>query len=304
MKKGLFVAGSAMLFLLNACTEIGPAIDLTPKNTDTSFKERAFDTTYTEAAPTPQAKKILIEEYTGVQCPNCPAGTTILKNYDAAHPDKIVIVALHSGSLTDKIPNKSKYYFANNDVQNMINNYLGGNVNAKPAASVDRLQQGSGIFMVNKNQWTTVIDQRSTATSPVNLSVTSRYDSAYKKVVVRVKVVYNTQVTKKQNLSVWLLENKIIDAQYDGTITIDAYEHNHVFRDFITPVGIGTSILDSIAVKQPGLVYETQLIYEPKFFTNAALDKWNLDNCHIVAVVHNDEQGDKEVAQVVEVPLK
>ncbi|HRO42547.1 MAG TPA: Omp28-related outer membrane protein [Flavipsychrobacter sp.] len=303
MKKSLLVAGSAFLFFLNACKEIGPAIDFTPQVVDTFFKVRAYDTSYTDAVPTPQNKKMLIEEYTGVQCPNCPAGATILKNYDVANPGKIVIVALHSGSLTDRIPNKSKYYFANDDVQNMVNNYLGGNVNAKPAAAIDRTPQSNGLFIVNKNQWTSAINQRATATSPVNLTVTSRYDTAFKKVVINVKIAYTQQVTKKQNLSLWVLEDKIIDAQYDGTVTIDNYEHNHVFRDFITPV-TGSAILSSVTTKSPGLVYERQLIYTPKFLGNASLDQWNLDNCKIVAVIHNDEQGDKEVAQVMEVNLK
>jgi len=303
MKNAILIAAGSMLFFLNACKEIGPAIDFSTEEVDTLFKERAYDTSYTESVPAPQNKKMLVEEYTGVQCPNCPAGATILKNYDVANPEKIVIVALHSGSLTDPIPNKSKYNFSNDEVQNMINNYLGGNVNAKPAASIDRIPQGNGLFIVNKSQWTTAIAQRSSTTSPVNLTVTSKYDSAFKKVVVKVKVVYTQQVTTKQNISLWVLESNIIDAQYDGTITIDNYEHNHVFRDFITPVS-GSAILSSMSQKAPGLVYERQFIYSPKYLSDASLDKWNLDNCKIVAVVHNDEQGDKSVAQVMEVDLK
>lgn len=298
MKKLILLAVGSLVLFANACKEVGPAIDLTPE-------EIPFDTSYSDATPAPEQKRILVEEYTGVKCPNCPSGTTILKNYASAHPDRIVIVALHSGSLTDPISGKSKYNFSNPEVQNMVNNYLGGNTPPKPAAAIDRIDRGGayGMFAINKNQWTSYLDERLPATSPVNISVTSRYDSALQRVIVRAKVVYTQTVTKKQNISIWVVENKIVDAQYDGTVTIENYEHNHIFRDFITPVGTGARILDS-ATKQPGLVFETQRVYQPKYLVSTTLDKWNLDNCKIVVVVHNDEPGDKQVAQVAEVKLK
>jgi len=297
--KNFLLFGVGLALLIGSCKEIGPAIDLKPKDVND------FDTTYTETVPAPQAKKILIEEYTGVQCPNCPAGAQVLRTYDEAHPDKIVIVALHSGALTNPIPGESKYHFANADVQNMVNNYLGGNTPPKPAVSIDRIDRGAGtgVFIVNKNEWGNAIDQRSSATTPVNISLTSSYDSTLQKVIINVKMVYTQQVSKKQNLSLWVIEDGIVDVQLNESDHIPDYVHNHVFRDFITPVS-GTRILDSITTKTPGLVLERRLVYTPKFLTDVTLDKWNLNNCRIVAVVHNDEQGDKEVSQVAEVNLK
>ncbi len=303
MKKYLLLTGSVCLLLFNACKEIGPAIDFRSDAVDTLFGERAYDTSYSGPVPAAEPKKVLVEEYTGVRCPNCPAGATILKNYANANPGKIVIVALHSGSLTEPISGKSKYNFSNPEVQNLVNNYLGENTPNKPAAAIDRRVIGTGMFVVNRDQWPTYIGQRSALSSPVNLSVTSKYDSAFKKVVVKVKVIYTQTVTQNQHISLWVVEHKIIDAQYDGTELIPSYEHNHVFRDFITPVS-GVRILSGESSKTPGIVYERQFVYEPKFFSDSALDHWNLDNCTIVAVVHNDESGNKEVSQVMEVDLK
>jgi len=300
MKFRLLFGVAASALLLNACKEIGPAIDLHPK--DLSERDTSYFETGTVA---PQPRKVLIEEYTGVQCPNCPAGAQILKNYDEAHPGKIVVVALHSGALTNPIPGESKYNFAVPDVQNFINNYLGGETPPKPAASIDRVDHGSGygFFIVNKNQWTSYIDQRLLVASPVNLTLNSEWDSVLQKVIIKVKIVYTQTVTKKQNLSLWVMESGIVDAQLNETEHIPDYVHNHVFRDFITPLS-GSRILDSVATKTSGLVLERRLVYTPKFLGDSKLDKWNLGNCKIVAVVHNDEQGDKEVAQAAETELK
>lgn len=285
------------MLALHACEEIGPSIDFSIP------QEGEYDTVYNVPVPAPQPKKVLVEDYTGVQCPNCPAAATLLKNYDDAHPDKIVVVGLHSGSLTTPIENESKHDFRNNDVQSMIINYLGGNVSSKPAAAIDRTPLSGTIFSSNINEWTGFIDQRAALSSPVNISLESHYDTATQKVTVKVKITYTQEVTKQQNLSVWVTESNIVDAQINQTQHIPDYVHNHVFRDFITPIS-GASFLMEYATKTPGLVYERQFIYEPKFLKDAALDEWNLDNCTIIAVVHNNEQGDVQVSQVADVHLK
>jgi hypothetical protein len=297
MKKFFLVASSAIILSgINACKEVGPSIDLTPVVVDTSFHERAFDTTYTEAVPAADPKKVLVEEYTGVQCTNCPDGAQILKTYEESHPGRIVIAGLHAGSLTDPVEGESKYDFRNSDVLNMINSYFGENP-PKPAAAIDRVKQEGAYFITTRVAWASYIDQRAATTPPVNIDVTSRYDSAHNKVVIKVKVVYTASVSIKQHLSVWVLEDNLVDVQLYPDHHDPNYVHNHVFRDFITPT-IGASILDTLDTKSPGRVYERTFIYTPKS------SEWNLDNCRIVAFVHNSESADKAVAQVAEVKVK
>jgi hypothetical protein len=297
MKKILLVAGSAIILSgINACKEVGPSIDLTPVVVDTSFHERAFDTTYTEAVPSADPKKVLVEEYTGVQCTNCPDGAEILKTYEESHPTSIVIAGLHAGSLTDPVEGESKYDFRNGDVLNMINSYFGENP-PKPAAAIDRVKQGGEYFITARVAWASYIDQRVALTPPVNIDLSSKYDSAHNKVVIKVKIIYTASVNVKQHLSVWLLEDNLVDVQLYPDHHDPNYVHNHVFRDFITPT-IGASILDTVDTKSPGRVYERTFIYTPK------KAEWNLNNCRIVAFVHNSESGDKAVAQVAEVKVK
>jgi hypothetical protein len=297
MKKIFLAASSAIiLFGINACKEVGPSIDLTPVIVDTSFHERAFDTTYTEAVPGADRKKVLVEEYTGVQCTNCPDAAEVLKNYDINHPNKIVVVGLHGGKLAEPVLNESKYDFRTEEVSNLMNSYFGEKP-PQPAAAIDRIKEGDGYFNNDRLSWASVIDQRSATTSPVNITLNSRYDSAYNKIVIKVKLVYTASVSLKQHLSVWIMEDSLIDVQLFVDHHDPNYVHNHVLRDFITPV-IGASVLDTVSVKEPGRVYERTFIYTPK------KAEWNLDNCKIVAFVHNSESGDKTVAQVAEVKVK
>ena len=87
-----------------------------------------------------------------------------------------------------------------------------------------------------------------------------------------------------------------MDAQDYPNFVDSAYVHNHVFRDFLTP-SIGASILSDLLSKEPGQVYERTFIYKVN-------SSWNINNCRIVAFVHNNEQDDKSVVQVAEADLK
>ena len=67
MKKlPLLALSAAAMFWLSACEEKGPLIN---------FEDGpvASDTTYVAAPETPQTKKLLVEEFTGASCTNCPA---------------------------------------------------------------------------------------------------------------------------------------------------------------------------------------------------------------------------------------
>lgn len=299
MKKYSVLITGGLLFLMNACKEIGPAIDFTPDIVDTSFSERAFDTAYAETPEAPDSKTVLVEEYTGVQCPNCPEGTLILSNYQDAHPGKMIAVALHGGKLAAPINNShgtSRYDFRNQDVMNLMNSYFGG-LPPQPAAAIDRIKMNGEYFNTSRSQWAGIITQEATQPAPVNIDLTSRYDTAYNKVVVKVKVSYTLTVSAKQSLSVWLMEDGIVDMQLNQTAYIPDYIHNHVFRDFLTQTISGSSFLDTVSVKMPGQVYERTFVYTPRS------SQWVLENCKIVAFVHNNEQGDKAVVQAAEADL-
>ena len=44
---------------------------------------------------------ILIEEFTGAKCPNCPAGTQALEAILDKYPDNVVVVGVHSNFLAN-----------------------------------------------------------------------------------------------------------------------------------------------------------------------------------------------------------
>ncbi len=291
MKKNLlFITVSAVV--LFSCTEKIPL----------STSSNAFvakDTNYMAAVETPQDRLVLIEEATGVKCPNCPEGTKVLKDAEKTYPDRLVIVGEHGGNLTSPIAGKSKDTFQLKIVELLLNSYFGGDP-SKPAAAFDRtVLQGGGYFTDSRTLWSTLIAGRITIKPPLNLTVSSVYDASTDAYNITIRGAYTAAVSKKQNLTIMLTQDKIYDAQDSLIYEVEHYEHNHVLREIVSNM-IGDPILTDLTSIEAGRVFEKTLIYK----IPAGKGKWKPENMNVVAFVHNSEQGDKEVQQAAQTKLK
>src|SRR5688572_21847715 len=93
-KISLLIILSAVLISFNSCEEIGPAIDLTEDTT--------ADTTYVVTQiETPQDKNVVLEEFTGARCVNCPQGHVLLDNLENQHGERFIAISNHSEFLAE-----------------------------------------------------------------------------------------------------------------------------------------------------------------------------------------------------------
>ena len=263
-------------------------------------KRDVYDTTYTATVETPQNRNVLIEEFTGASCTNCPAGHDVVKSIIAANPDRIVAIAYHTfngGTIFKPVnkPDKKSLYDFRDSAATSIGTVIFGGLGSIPIAGIDRIAVG-GSRLFNRSQWSSETNTRLTVAAPVNMTLTSSYDATDNKVRIKVKVAYTKAVTTKNAITIGVLESKIKDAQeFSDRIEMD-YEHNHVFRKCLTPFN-GNTVLDSLATKQAGRVYEYNYSFVPDV-------KWTLDNCYIIAFLSNNESDNKEILQAKEVKLK
>lgn len=210
-----------------------------------------------------------------------------------ANDGRVIVIGLHSGSLTSPIDGESKYDFRTQQAKDLMTSFFGEDP-PKPAASIDRIKLNSSYFMA-KGLWQTTISDRLNVASKQNITITSSYNTNTKEAIIKVKVAYTALEELPQKLMVALVESKIIDVQEFPTYNEPNYEHNHVLRDFLTPVS-GSSILDTVT-KSPGRVYERTFIYPVN-------ENWKPENCQIVAFVFNNDGQNIEVAQAAEANLK
>lgn len=267
-----------------ACEEIGPDIDFTPPDLT------LIDTTYVELTPeTPADKVVLLEDFTGVQCVNCPGAHEEITEILGLYPGRVVTVAEHNyfaGPFSDS----NEDYEIPEALE--LDDYLGP-APAWPAGFVDRKDFGTGVlYTLIVSNYKIYVEEQLLETAPCNVYIEPSYDSETRKAKVKVIVKYTTAVAEENHLSIMITENGIIDLQLALTGIDETYEHNHVLRDMFTPAtGVN---LD--AEKIAGRVFEREFVLDIP-------EHWNTSELEITAFVHNFTTENKEVLQAAKVPL-
>ncbi|MEO6833456.1 MAG: Omp28-related outer membrane protein [Chitinophagaceae bacterium] len=296
MKRLLFILFAAAMLI--SCQEKGPIIN---------FGAKPFDTSFMAAPETANPRMVLVEEFTGVTCPNCPLGQQALVTLEAAHPGQLAIMSLEIFGQTQTNPVNENGVKTINDNRTQAGTDLSSGIyganNSIPIAGIDRVPL-SGAMLIGRGSWASQIDTRVNTPSPANISMISSYDASSKKVTLKVHVAYTSSVIVGQKLTVALIESGVIDAQVlpyspnpaDPTVNAN-YVHNHVLRDILTSP-VGDALLGDKSTKVAGQVYERTFVY------TIPPNVLNLDNCQFVAFVANDNAGDKEVVQAAVKNLK
>jgi hypothetical protein len=252
------------------------------------------DTTYiTAAIPAAQTKNVLFEEASGVHCTNCPDGAELLAQLKVDNPNRILSATVYSPFLNEFKPPQTKHDFNTQDAEDLVD-FLGSEP-PKPSSTIDRLLTGNSIipYFFNKEDWPAKVNELLIKTTPLNIDLQSLKDG--ENYVLKSKITFTDTITAELAISVYLIEDGIIDYQLDNGVDVDDYEHNHVLVDILTPLS-GSVFLNDVAQKEKGRVFERSFIYQlPSNVVNKA-------NCHLLCFVHKTG-GIKEVLHVEEVHL-
>lgn len=282
----------AILFFLSACEEIPPLIDFSePPPVDLTCPDKGtleigeFSKTntdfVTEELPEAQCKMVLIEEFSGVRCVNCPAGHEATAEILASHPDEVAAITIHAGFLSTPYDENIEDYVleAGTTLFNLFQTI------AVPAAAVDRVKYEGEDFvsLINRNVWAGKANERLQLEPPMNVYTNFEYNPSIRelRVYVRAHYLQAFDAAEPHLMSVFLSESHIIDEQLipvDGgsSIVQSDYEHNHVLRAVLTPA-LGLS-LD--VEREVGTVVE-------RVFSTTLPDHWVVNDMEIIAFVHD-----------------
>ena len=222
-------------------------------------------------------KVVLLEDYTGMQCVNCPDAAAIIDNIHHTFENNFIAVGLHptSGPYQKPMPNKDGVLvdLSSADADAYYKKY---SVKAFPTAMIDRSEFDGVKLLDNKDKWSSYVFNKAQETTSVNISMTSSYDAATRTVTLATDVAFFEAVAEELYLQLWVIENGIIGPQVTAKGVNWEYEHNHVLRSAINGTW-GQSLGSFFAAKQ-----ELETIT-----TTYTLNKaWNADNCEIVGFVY------------------
>lgn len=216
---------------------------------------------------------VLIEDFTGQRCTNCPKAAEEIENLVAQYGDSLVIgVGIHSG--TFGFAGNDRIVGFMTDTGNEYYNYWG--IQSQPSGVVNRRpdQKGGGSFYT---AWGTMTYNETSTLAPIALSVDNTYDEATRQLTIRTSAIGCTDKgSTKGKLQLWLTEDSIVALQSmpDGSYNYN-YMHEHVFRDAVN----GTWGED-ISVAEGDTTLTTH--------TYTLKDNWVAKNVSVVAFVYND----------------
>jgi hypothetical protein len=236
----------------------------------------------------PQKKGILLEDFTGVRCVNCPNAQVVAKRIREKDTSRFIVVAYHVTPNFSKPLPESKYNFNTQDGENIFS-YL-GTAGVLPIGTVDRYYfDGKDNPFLTFNLWETKVASRENLNTPINIHVDElRYNPNSREISAKLRV-HALDDFQGLYFSALITEDGIIDAQENTSGIILDYKHEHVFRKSIQPF-TGLALPFLYINDEAKLSFSTQVNEE-----------WKPEKLNLVVFVHKNNGADKEILHVREI---
>ena len=255
-------------------------------------------------------KKVLIEDFTGQKCPNCPSAANEIEAIQNIYGDQVVAIAIHASAFfarpstdsTDLATNRYQYDFRTSWGDNWHNFYeINGEL---PKGMVNRTGYSNNHKLFFE-EWANAVTNE--LSKEVNFGIIINSNSS----TVNITTEILNNLSGSYSLVVCLTENGIINWQKYITENIEDYEHNHVLRSVLIDEELsnnnnyesGQEIEKSINYDLTSLEqFNIDHSYNnPEGPGNGNAGGWNAENMHIVAYIYDNNT--KEIMQVEETPL-
>ena len=215
---------------------------------------------------------VLLEDFTGQKCVNCPRGTEVIEQLQGVYGENLIAVGIHSGPLGFK--GTASILGLATDLGDEYYNHW--SLEYQPVGLINR--HGT----VNYTDWMTKVIEEMKKPSTIDMNLAATLTERQITINVTETSLGDTYNGK---LQVWILEDSIVAMQTrhdpidDDNVTINDknYIHNHVLRDAVNGHWGQELLLDADAPKTQTYTYDIP-----------SDGKWNPDHLSIVAFVYDD----------------
>lgn len=280
MKKLFFLTFLLLIVLFQFCDKID--------NPYPAKKNGGIDTTI--------KRKILLEDYTGHTCPNCPAAAVVAKQLKDDYGDRLIVMGVHVGFFAEPcpphpLPQGAPAGSYANDFRTTegesYNTTFGNDGEGLPNGMVNRKEFG-GTKVLDKTAWNSAIAAIINTPADVNIKITNTYDTITRNLNCSVQSTFVNGLSGNYKLVVLITQDSIIDWQLDGSNNVQNYVHRHVLRGAIN------SVWGDVLVNGNVVAGATSTKSYP-YTINAG---WDVAQCEVVAFIYNESTN--EILQAAE----
>ena len=248
---------------------------------------------YTLSGPVDSDRTIVVEEFSGARCPNCPQGTQELENLQSIYGSSLVIVTIHAGDFAFKYDD-SKYDFTTpggNEILQKLGNPIG-----YPSAVINRTKGvGQSSFQTFSSKWGSLISDALEVPQQIGISAEVAFNPEDRVLELDFNILPFEDIEVATRFTVMLKEDEIVDPQADRAAEdglVPAYVHKNVLR-------VVLSDFSGDPLEAPLKAFEAQNRFY-RFTLPPQEGWWNADKISVVAFVSLDDVDRKSVIQAFE----
>jgi thiol-disulfide isomerase/thioredoxin len=236
--------------------------------------------------PDDQIRKVLLEDYTGQKCPNCPAAAEIAHNLKTLYGEQLILLTVHAGFYA--APDADGEFTA--DFRTVEGNELNifFEIPAYPMGMVNRTEYNGSMILL-KDSWEPAVAIQTDLEAEAVITITNTYSTGTRKLDCLLETEFLETMDGTYNICAFITESGIISPQQTNQNVDTNYVHNHVLRGSMN----GTW---GDAVGEDGQAIAVSMLTNSYSFTLPS--GWNADNCSVVAFIYNT--ANNEVVQAEE----
>tara|TARA_B100001250_G_scaffold125539_2_gene106763 strand:- start:13464 stop:14336 length:873 start_codon:yes stop_codon:yes gene_type:complete len=254
-------------------------------------------------------KKVLLEDFTGHLCPNCPDAARELEAIHDIYGDQIIGMAIHVSKSFARPYSESQapsfqYDFRTNWGDNWDSFYGMSNAGL-PKGMINRIGFQNETHRLGKDEWAAKVANELKKEVDFKISITADTNA------ITIFSSVENSLENNYNLVVCLTENNVINWQKDGQDNIEDYEHNHVLKTVIYDdelsmqqnFEVGEIIEKTFQINLSELEqYNIDYSNNTAELGNGNAGNWNANNISVIAYIYNTIT--KEIVQVEEVEME
>jgi hypothetical protein len=234
-------------------------------------------------------RNVLIEDFTGQRCNNCPRATDEIKVIKGlpGFEGRIVSIAIHTGFFAAPVapPFDADFRTTEGEAMNSFFKPAG-----YPTGMVNRIDFPSGHFK-SYTSWPEESAAFIDIEADLSIDISTSYNNTNREVSITVDSEVFKDMVGDYNIVALLAEDSIVSPQVTPTGNEPNYIHNYVLRKSSNSIWGEGYISGSVAIGE-----------ELNYTTTVTVDnEWREDHCRIIVFVY--ETTTQEIIQVDEIEL-
>lgn len=234
--------------------------------------------------------RVLVEDYTGHKCPNCPAAAAEAEALKSTYGDRVVVIGVHAGFFASPSPGFD--YDFRTEAGDELNNFFG--FTAYPAGMINRLGYLDGNHILNFQAWPPEVSEALLTEPSVSVEISASVSGG--QISATANITALSELSGAYSVVLAVTEDSIVQPQVSqlpqgGTETLTDYVHNHVLRGHMNG-SWGAEIWNGNILAGESVDYSASI---------SVGSDWRTEHLHIVAYVYQNDSF--EIIEVNEIKL-